>query len=144
MGCRTLAVGPYFPIIQQRTRQVFKKQIEIVVARGVPSLRRLSADNVGEPANVNPRRGNGRWLQRRERTDAMRTRIMVAGAMGMIIGILGTVGSTLTAQQSVKAPSVMTPHGFIVEEVRVGQSCVVLVFRGGPPTDQVAATPCND
>jgi hypothetical protein len=74
----------------------------------------------------------------------MRTRIMLAGAIGMIIGILGTVGSTLTAQQSVKAPSVMTPHGFIVEEVRVGQSCVVLVFRGGPPTDQVATTRCND
>jgi hypothetical protein len=74
----------------------------------------------------------------------MRTRIMLAGAIGMIIGILGTVGSTLTAQQSVKTPSVMTPHGFIVEEVRVGQSCVVLVFRGGPPTDQVATTRCND
>ena len=74
----------------------------------------------------------------------MRTRILLAVAIGFIVGVLGTLGSTLIAQQTVKAPSVMTPNGFIVEEVRVGQSCVLIVFRGGPPTDRVAATPCSD
>lgn len=73
----------------------------------------------------------------------MRTRIMLAGVIGIIIGILSTVGSTLAAQQSVKAPSVITQNGYVVEEVRVGQSCVVIVFRGGPPTDRIAATPCT-
>jgi hypothetical protein len=73
----------------------------------------------------------------------MRTRILLPGAIGMMVGILGTIGSTLAAQQSVKAPSVITQNGFVVEEVRVGQSCVVIVFRGGPPTDQVSATPCT-
>jgi hypothetical protein len=74
----------------------------------------------------------------------MRTRILLAGAIGLIVGVLGTLGSTLIAQQTVKAPSVMTPNGFIAEEVRVGESCVVIVFRGGPPNDRVAATPCSD
>ena len=73
----------------------------------------------------------------------MRTRVLLPGAIGMMIGILGTIGSTLAAQQSVKAPAVITQSGFVVEEVRVGQSCVVIVFRGGPPTNQVSATPCN-
>ena len=74
----------------------------------------------------------------------MRTTILLAVAIGLIVGVLGTLGSTLIAQQPVKAPSVITSTGFIAEEVRVGQSCVVIVFRGGPPNDRVAATPCTD
>jgi hypothetical protein len=76
----------------------------------------------------------------------MRMRILIAGAIGVLVGILGTLGSTLAAQQTLsKTPSVITPHGFIVEEVRVGQSCVVVVFRGGTtgPADHIAATPCT-
>ena len=74
----------------------------------------------------------------------MRMRTAMIAGVGMIVGALATtVGSTLMAQQTVKAPSVMSPHGFIVEEVRVGQSCVVIVFRGGPPSDRVEAVPCS-
>jgi len=71
----------------------------------------------------------------------MRT-AMIAG-VGMLIGALAALGSTATAQQTVKTPSVISQHGFIVEEVRVGQSCVVIVMRGGAPSDNVAAVPCT-
>jgi hypothetical protein len=70
--------------------------------------------------------------------------MLLAGAVGLIVGVLGTLGATVIAQQSVKAPSVMTQSGSFAEEVRVGQSCVVIVFRGGPPNDRVAATPCSN
>ena len=74
----------------------------------------------------------------------MKTRAaIIAGSL--VVGALGGFASTLVAQQGVKAPSVITPHGFIVEEVRVGQSCVVIVFRGGSagPTDSMSAIPCT-
>ncbi len=70
---------------------------------------------------------------------------MIAG-VGMTIGALATMGiPTLMAQQTVKAPSVISPHGFVVEEVRVGQSCVVIVSvpRGVAPNGPVAAVPCS-
>ena len=74
----------------------------------------------------------------------MRMRTAMIAGVGMIIGALATMGvPTLIAQQTIKAPSVMSPHGYVVEEVRVGQSCVVLVFRGGPPSDRVVAVPCS-
>ena len=69
----------------------------------------------------------------------MRTRILLAGTIGLIVGVLGTLGSTVIAQQTVNAQSVMTSHGFVVQEVHVGQSCVVIVFRGGPPNDRACS-----
>lgn len=76
-----------------------------------------------------------------ERTN-MTMRMAMIAVIGVVVGALATAASTL-AQQTTKAPSVISPHGYIVEEVRVGQSCVVLVFRGGPPTDNIAAVPCT-
>ena len=66
-----------------------------------------------------------------------------AGLGFVIIAALAILGTSLTAQQPVKAPSVITQHGFIVEEVRVGQSCVVIVSRGGTPSDNIEAVPCT-
>jgi hypothetical protein len=64
--------------------------------------------------------------------------------IGLVLaGVLVVLGTALMAQQAVRAPSVISPHGYIVEEVRVGQSCVVLVFRGGSPTEHVVAVPCG-
>ena len=75
----------------------------------------------------------------------MRTRMLLAGAVGVLVGVLGTLGSTVGAQQTMsRTPSVITPHGFLVEEVRVGGSCVVIVTRGGPPSEHVAATRCAE
>ena len=59
----------------------------------------------------------------------MTMRTVVAAGIGALVGALAVLGSTVAAQQSVKAPSVISPHGFIVEEVRVGGSCVVIVSR---------------
>jgi hypothetical protein len=66
-----------------------------------------------------------------------------AGLGVVVLGVVAVLGTSLMAQQAVKVPSVITPHGFIVEEVRVGQSCVVIVSRGGPPSEHVAAVPCT-
>jgi hypothetical protein len=55
-------------------------------------------------------------------------RTVVAAVIGALVGALA-LASAVVAQQPVKAPSVITPHGFIVEEVRVGASCVVIVSR---------------
>jgi hypothetical protein len=75
----------------------------------------------------------------------MRVRILLAGAVGVLVGVLGTLGSTVGAQQTLsRTPSVITPRGFIVEEVRVGGSCVVIVTRGGPPSEHMATTPCGN
>ena len=38
-------------------------------------------------------------------------------------------------------PSVVTSHGFVVEEVRVGGSCVIVVSRANG--DDVQAVPCR-
>jgi hypothetical protein len=74
----------------------------------------------------------------------MRMRTAMIAGVGMVIGALATMGvPTLTAQQTIKAPAVISPHGFIVEEVRVGQSCVVIVFRGGAPSGDMVAVPCS-
>ena len=63
---------------------------------------------------------------------------------GMLLGICGSFVVSASAQQQVKAPSVITPHGFIVEEVRVGQSCVVVVSHTGKGTDRgFTAVPCR-
>jgi hypothetical protein len=70
----------------------------------------------------------------------------MAFALGVVVGLLATFGPTLTAQQQAlsRLPSVITSNGFIVEEVRVGNSCVVVVARGGSPSGSLAALPCND
>ena len=60
----------------------------------------------------------------------MKLRIAIAVAVGVVVGTLGTLGTTVTAQRETRVPAVTTPNGFIVEEVRVGDSCVVVVTRG--------------
>jgi hypothetical protein len=75
----------------------------------------------------------------------MGQRSWIAFVVGLLVGALSMLGSTLNAQQtSSRAPHVLSPHGFIVEEVRVGQSCVVIVSRGGPPSEHLAAISCAD
>jgi hypothetical protein len=74
----------------------------------------------------------------------MKLRIPLWLGVGVVTGASLTAGSTLWAQQSLRTtPSVITPNGYLVEEVRVGQSCVVIVAKSGPPTDQVAAITCS-
>ena len=71
----------------------------------------------------------------------MRIRILLAGGVGVVVGALLTLGSTVTAQRGSRVPAVTTPDGFVVEEVRVGDSCVVVVTRGAGGS--VAAVPCT-
>ncbi len=49
----------------------------------------------------------------------------------------------LQAQQPTKPASVTTPNGFIVEEVRVGSSCVVIASSTGPGARTMSAVPCS-
>ena len=70
----------------------------------------------------------------------MKLRITIALAVGVVIGTLGTLGTTVTAQRESRVPAVTTPNGFVVEEVQVGASCVVVVTRGA--SGSVAAVPC--
>ena len=64
-------------------------------------------------------------------------------AAGAILAILAFVGWPLAAQQAPRAAAVTTASGIQVEEVRVGGSCVVVVSRGGPGPNTVAAVPCR-
>ena len=74
----------------------------------------------------------------------MRLRMLSALGIGALVGVLGTAGATLWAQQNLKTtPSVLTPNGFLVEEVRVGGSCVTIVSSTGSGAHQIAAVPCN-
>jgi len=80
----------------------------------------------------------------RERTDTMRLRMLLALGIGVLLGVLGTAGVSVWAQQNLpKTPSVLTPQGSLVEEVRVGDSCVVIVSTTGSAPRQIAATPCR-
>jgi hypothetical protein len=75
----------------------------------------------------------------------MRMRILLALGTGVLVGVLGTAGSTLRAQQNLsKVPSVISPNGFLAEEVRVGSSCVVIVSTTGGGPRQIAAVPCGN
>ena len=71
----------------------------------------------------------------------MRIRMLLAGVVGGILGVMVTLGSTVTAQRGSRVPGVTTPNGFVVEEVRVGDSCVVVATRGAGGS--VAAVPCT-
>ena len=52
----------------------------------------------------------------------MRLRMLSALGVGVLVGIVGTAGVRVWAQQNLaKTPSVISPQGFLVEEVRVGQ-----------------------
>lgn len=76
----------------------------------------------------------------------MNIRIAVAAAVGVLVGVLGALGPTVLAQQSTpRTPTATSPRGFMVEEVRVGQSCVVIISRGGAtgPTDFFSSEPCT-
>lgn len=72
----------------------------------------------------------------------MKLRMAIALAVGVVLGTLGALGTTtVTAQRETRVPAVTTPNGFVVEEVRVGDSCVVVVTRGA--AGSVAAVPCT-
>jgi len=65
--------------------------------------------------------------------------------------VLGTIAVCIafTGLQSFERPvaaqstTVRTSNGLLVEEIRVGGSCVVIVSRGAPGDGNVAAVPCN-
>jgi hypothetical protein len=73
----------------------------------------------------------------------MKTRLswILAGCM--------LLAAALLAAQSIWAqsgqPTMVTTQGrFVVEEVKVGGSCVVIVSRvGSGPSDHLAVVPCN-
>jgi hypothetical protein len=74
----------------------------------------------------------------------MRLRMLSALGMGVVLGVVGTAGVGVWAQQKLpQTPSVLTPQGFLVEEVRVGGSCVVIVSTTGSGPRQIAALPCR-
>jgi hypothetical protein len=73
----------------------------------------------------------------------MKMRMLMLG-IGVLVGVLGTAGVRVLAQQSLKgAPSVLSPQGFLAEEVRVGGSCAVVVSTTGSGPRQIAALPCG-
>jgi len=81
----------------------------------------------------------------RERTDTMRLRILSALGIGVLLGVFGTAGVRVWAQQNLsQTPSVLTPQGFLVEEVRGGGSCAVIVSTTGNGPRQIAALPCRN
>ena len=64
--------------------------------------------------------------------------------IGVVLGVLGTARVQVWAQINLpKTPSVVTPNGFLLEEVRVGGSCAVVVATTGSGTRQIAALPCR-
>jgi uncharacterized membrane protein (DUF441 family) len=72
----------------------------------------------------------------------MQLRILTALGGGVLVGVLGTAGVRLWAEQNHATPAmVVPPHGFVAEEVRVGGSCVVIVSTTGPR--QIAVVPCG-
>ena len=74
----------------------------------------------------------------------MRLRMLSALGIGVLLGVLGTAGVKVLAQQNpANTPSVLTPQGFLVEEVRVGGSCAVIVSTTGSGPRQIAALPCR-
>ena len=58
----------------------------------------------------------------------MTMRTVGAAVVGALVGAL-VLASAVVAQQPARPLSVTTPQGFVVEEVRVGGSCVVIVSR---------------
>jgi hypothetical protein len=75
----------------------------------------------------------------------MRLRILSALGIGVLLGVFGTAGVRVWAQQNLpQTPSVLTPQGFLVEEVRVGGSCAVIVSTTGNGPLQIAALPCRN
>jgi len=73
----------------------------------------------------------------------MKMQMLMLG-VGVLVGVLGTAGVTLWAQQNLsKVPSVLSPQGTMVEELRVGGSCVVVVSTTGNGPRQIAAVPCG-
>jgi len=62
----------------------------------------------------------------------MKLRMLSALGIGVVRGVVGTAGVGVWAQQNLpKTPSVLSPQGSLVEEVRVGVSCVVIVSTTG-------------
>jgi hypothetical protein len=75
----------------------------------------------------------------------MKLRILSALGIGVLVGVFGTAGVRVWAQQNLsKVPSVISPNGFLVEEVRVGGSCVVIVSSTGGGVRQITAVPCGN
>ena len=71
-------------------------------------------------------------------------RMFTVLGIGILIGIFGTAGVRVLAQQNLsKTPSVISPQGNLVEEVRVGGSCVVVVSTTGSGPRQIAAVACG-
>ena len=74
----------------------------------------------------------------------MKLRMFSALGIGVVLGVLGTAGVQVWAQINLpKTPSVVSPNGFLLEEVRVGGSCAVVVSTTGSGTRQIAALPCR-
>jgi hypothetical protein len=63
---------------------------------------------------------------------------------GLLVGLVGYASKGLSAEQTQGHPVAWSGSGMRAEEVRVGQSCVVIVTRGNSGvSDHVAAVPCG-
>jgi hypothetical protein len=63
---------------------------------------------------------------------------------GLLVGIVGHASKALSAEQPQVHAVAWSGSGIRAEEVRVGQSCVVIVSRGNSgPSDHLAAVPCT-
>jgi predicted S18 family serine protease len=66
------------------------------------------------------------------------------GATVLVIVVLAVAWLPAYAQSNrTTAASVRTGTGLVVQEVRVGASCVVVVTTDGPGAKYVAAVPCS-
>lgn len=63
---------------------------------------------------------------------------------GLLVGVVGYASKGLSAEQPQGHAVAHSGSGIRAEEVRVGQSCVVIVSRANSgPSDYVAAVPCS-
>ena len=71
----------------------------------------------------------------------MKLSTWLAIGLGVLLVVVTTLQPHLKAQRMVKGEAVMSTYGFTVEEVKVGQSCVVIVSQG--PNKDFTAVPCR-
>ena len=69
-----------------------------------------------------------------------RFEVVIAVLVALLLVIGGAVATPSVGAQQPTVKSI--GNGFQIEEVRVGDSCVVVVSSGGPGQPVVSATPC--
>ena len=70
-------------------------------------------------------------------------RTHLVGAVLTMMAMMSLVAFLVEGRQLPHPTVVRTQTGFILEQVEVGQSCLVLVHRGQGPSDPIAVVPCD-